>query len=98
MVKAFLLNALPATKIFKLFWTLDSGCPGSPAKVVRDEGRNDSVGGLPGQKPRLPTNRTNDTNGEEATVVLFVRYVLCVGNPHRVHPKIYPTISEYIRP
>jgi len=31
----------------KLFFTLDSGCPGSPAKLVLDECRNDICGSPP---------------------------------------------------
>ena len=41
---------------------------------------NDNVGGPPGQKLLWPTNLTNDTNGEEAKVVLFVPFARFVGN------------------
>jgi len=40
-----------AQKIIKNIWTLDSGCPGSPSILVRDECLNDNADGAPGQKP-----------------------------------------------
>ena len=41
-------------KLFKIFLTLDSGCPGSPAKFVRDECHNDIVGSPLQKVPQTP--------------------------------------------
>ena len=82
MVKTFLFNTLPAIKIVLIVWTMDSGCPWSPAKLVGDECRKDSLGGPPWSKtgwcPATSRCVPVFAQSPEPKASRFVRLALCL--------------------
>jgi len=77
---------------FHLYWTLDSGCPWSPAKFVRDECHNDNVRRSSGPKPEVPPRpaRTPVARPPSRKIVQFR-----VLFPHPPLPLTQKTANNY---